>query len=90
MSADAKAKRSIARMKIPAVNLKAQVEPLRAELLAAFARIIDSQQFVLGAEVQALEEEVAQYSNAKLCDWLCLRIRCSVTRADGAGHQERR
>jgi dTDP-4-amino-4,6-dideoxygalactose transaminase len=52
-------------MKIPAVNLKAQVEPLRAELLAAFARIIDSQQFVLGAEVQALEEEVAQYANAK-------------------------
>jgi dTDP-4-amino-4,6-dideoxygalactose transaminase len=52
-------------MKIPAVNLKAQVEPLRAELLAAFARIIDSQQFVLGAEVQALEEEVAQYANAR-------------------------
>jgi dTDP-4-amino-4,6-dideoxygalactose transaminase len=34
-------------------------------LLAAFARIIDSQQFVLGAEVQALEEEVAQYASVK-------------------------
>lgn len=49
-------------MKIPAVNLKAQSEPLRVELLAAIERIIDSQQFVLGAEVKALEEEIAQYS----------------------------
>src|SRR3984893_17810339 len=52
-------------MKIPAVNLKAQFEPLRAELLTAIERIIDSQQFVLGSEVQALEEEVAVYSNVK-------------------------
>jgi len=50
-------------MKIPAVNLKAQIEPLRAELLASLERIIDSQQFVLGAEVKDLEEEVARYSN---------------------------
>lgn len=52
-------------MKIPAVNLKAQIEPLRPELLAAIERIIDSQQFVLGAEVKALEDEVASYSNVK-------------------------
>lgn len=49
-------------MKIPAVNLKAQIEPLRSELLAAIEHIIDSQQFVLGGEVKALEEEVASYS----------------------------
>lgn len=49
-------------MKVPAVNLQAQIEPLRAELLAAIERIIDSQQFVLGSEIKALEEEVAQYS----------------------------
>jgi dTDP-4-amino-4,6-dideoxygalactose transaminase len=49
-------------MKIPAVNLKAQFGPLRAELLAAIESIIDSQQFVLGAEVKALEEELARYS----------------------------
>jgi dTDP-4-amino-4,6-dideoxygalactose transaminase len=52
-------------MKIPAVNLKAQVEPLRAELLAAIEQIIDTQQFVLGAEVKALEDEVAAYSNVQ-------------------------
>ena len=49
-------------MKIPAVNLKAQIGPLRAELLTAIEGIIDSQQFVLGAEVKALEEELARYS----------------------------
>ena len=52
-------------MKIPLVNLKAQFAPLRAEMLAAIERIVDSQQFVLGPEVKALEDEVAQYSNAK-------------------------
>ena len=52
-------------MKIPAVNLKAQFEPLRSELLAAIERIIDTQQFVLGSEVQALEDEVAAYSQAQ-------------------------
>lgn len=49
-------------MKVPAVNLKAQYGPLRAELLAALEQMIDSQQFVLGAEVKALELEIAQYS----------------------------
>ena len=34
-------------------------------MLAAIARVIDSQQFVLGAEVKALEEEIAHYSNTK-------------------------
>ena len=52
-------------MNIPAVNLKAQFAPLRAELLAAIERVIDSQQFVLGSEVKALEAEVAAYSTVK-------------------------
>jgi dTDP-4-amino-4,6-dideoxygalactose transaminase len=52
-------------MKIPLINLKVQFEPLRAEMLAALERILDSQQFVLGPEVKALEEEVAEYSNCK-------------------------
>jgi dTDP-4-amino-4,6-dideoxygalactose transaminase len=40
-------------------------ESLRAELLEAVARVIDSTQFVLGSEVQALEEEIAAYSSTK-------------------------
>jgi len=36
---------------------------LRSELLAAVESVIDSQQFVLGSEVAALEREIADYSN---------------------------
>jgi dTDP-4-amino-4,6-dideoxygalactose transaminase len=52
-------------MNIPLVNLKAQFAPLRAQMLASLERILDSQQFVLGPEVKALEEEIANYSNVK-------------------------
>lgn len=50
-------------MKIPLVDLKGQFEPFREEMLGAIARVIDAQQFVLGAEVRALEEEIARYSS---------------------------
>src|SRR5687767_8000213 len=52
-------------MKVPLLDLRAQHEPLRDEMLAAIQRVIDSQQFILGAEVQALEEEIANYVSTK-------------------------
>lgn len=52
-------------MKVPAVNLKAQFEPLREEILAAIARVMESQQLVLGPDVKALEEEIAAYTTTK-------------------------
>lgn len=52
-------------MNIPLINLKDQFAPLRAEMLASLERIVDSQQFALGPEVKALEDEVARYSNVK-------------------------
>src|SRR5262249_23568989 len=52
-------------MNIPLVNLKAQFTPLRAEMLKSLERILDSQQFALGPEVKALEQEVAAYSQVK-------------------------
>ena len=36
------------------------VPPIRAELLAAIERVCDSQRFILGPEVEALEAELAQ------------------------------
>ncbi len=50
---------------IPFLDLKAQHRALRAELLEAAARVIDSCQFALGNEVAAFEEEFAAYSGAK-------------------------
>src|SRR5437879_8751413 len=44
---------------IPFIDLTRQHVALRAELLAATARVLDSSQFVLGAEGRALEQELA-------------------------------
>lgn len=52
-------------MKVPLLDLRPQHQALRAELLAAIERLLDSQQFVMGPEVRHLENEVAAYSQAK-------------------------
>src|SRR5213080_866510 len=40
----------------------AQYSAIREEVRAAIDRVADSQQFILGPEVEALEEEIAAYS----------------------------
>jgi len=52
-------------MKVPLLDLQAQYAPLQQEVRVALERVFESQQFVLGAEVQALEEEIAKYSQTK-------------------------
>src|SRR5229473_5147238 len=51
--------------KVPLLDLQAQYETIREEIRSAVDRVFDSQHFVLGAEVQALEEEIARYSQTK-------------------------
>src|ERR1700681_110483 len=51
--------------KVPLLDLQAQYETIRDEVRLAIDRVFDSQHFVLGAEVQALEEEIARYSQTK-------------------------
>jgi dTDP-4-amino-4,6-dideoxygalactose transaminase len=46
---------------VPLLDLQAQYQPIREELLAAVARVCDSQRFILGPEVDALEHELASY-----------------------------
>jgi dTDP-4-amino-4,6-dideoxygalactose transaminase len=46
--------------RIPLLDLQAQYRPLRHELLAAIARVCDSQRFIMGPEITALEEELAR------------------------------
>src|SRR5262249_10503293 len=52
-------------MKVPLLDLQAQYASIRDEVRGAVDRVFDSQLFVLGGEVQALEEEIARYSNTK-------------------------
>jgi dTDP-4-amino-4,6-dideoxygalactose transaminase len=51
--------------KVPLLDLQAQYETIREEVRRAVDGVFDSQHFVLGAEVQALEEEIARYSQTK-------------------------
>jgi dTDP-4-amino-4,6-dideoxygalactose transaminase len=44
---------------VPLLDLQAQYGPLRSDILAAIARVCDSQRFILGPEVEALERELA-------------------------------
>ncbi len=52
-------------MNIPILDLKAQYETIREEVDAKVLGVMASQNFVLGAEVKSLEEEIAAYSGVK-------------------------
>ncbi len=49
---------------VPLLDLRRQYDGLRAEVLAAIARVCDSQSFILGPEVEALEREIAALTGA--------------------------
>jgi dTDP-4-amino-4,6-dideoxygalactose transaminase len=51
-------------IKVPLLDLHAQYEGLRDAMRAAVDAVMESQQFILGPEVKALEDEVALYSQA--------------------------
>jgi dTDP-4-amino-4,6-dideoxygalactose transaminase len=46
---------------IPLLDLKVQYASIRDEIRVAIDRVLDTQQFILGAEVEALENELANY-----------------------------
>lgn len=52
-------------MQIPFLDVGAAYKELKPEIDAAIARVLDSGCFILGPEVEAFEEEWAQYSDAK-------------------------
>src|SRR5882762_8267745 len=49
---------------VPLLDLRRQYEGIREEVLAAIARVCDSQVFILGPEVEALEREIAALTGA--------------------------
>ncbi|HVD91256.1 MAG TPA: DegT/DnrJ/EryC1/StrS family aminotransferase [Vicinamibacterales bacterium] len=48
-------------MSVPLLDLQGQFRPLRDELLAAIARVCDSQRFIGGPEVEGFEREAAAH-----------------------------
>lgn len=49
---------------VPLLDLKAQYATIKADIDKAVMGVVESQYFILGPEVQALEEEIAAYCNA--------------------------
>ena len=52
-------------MKFPLLDLKAQYKSIEMELKERVSEVLDSQMFILGAEVRALEEELSIYVGAE-------------------------
>jgi dTDP-4-amino-4,6-dideoxygalactose transaminase len=49
----------------PFLDLKAQYRSIKAEIDAAIERVMESQQFILGPEVESLEREIATYTQTQ-------------------------
>lgn len=49
---------------IPLLDLKAQHDPIRVQIIQAIERVIESQAFINGPDVQRLEQRIAAYSGA--------------------------
>lgn len=51
-------------MHVPLLDLKPQYQTIKDEIAAVVAEIFESQHFILGPHVTALEQEIARYCNA--------------------------
>ena len=52
-------------MKVPLLDLKAQYSTIRSEIGEAIERVVESQHFILGPEVEGLEREIAAFCKAR-------------------------
>jgi dTDP-4-amino-4,6-dideoxygalactose transaminase len=50
---------------VPLLDLKAQYTTIRTEIQEAIERVVESQHFILGPEVAALEREIAEFCGAR-------------------------
>ncbi len=50
-------------MKVPLLDIQAQLAPMRDEIIEAAITVIDSTRYIMGPEVVELEEKVAAYSD---------------------------
>jgi dTDP-4-amino-4,6-dideoxygalactose transaminase len=52
-------------MNVPLLDLRAQFQTIRGEVMAAVERVFESQHFILGPEVEAFERDAAEYCHAR-------------------------
>jgi dTDP-4-amino-4,6-dideoxygalactose transaminase len=54
-------------MKVPFLDLKAPHQELKAELVAAFTRVLDSGWYIVGKELESFETKFAEYCGVEHC-----------------------
>jgi len=64
-------------MNVPLFDLQPQFAAIRTPLRESLERILDSQQFVLGPEGQALEEEIARYCQTRFAVACAVALICA-------------
>jgi len=52
-------------LNIPLLDLKAQYEAIKEEIIAATLEVYESQRFILGPKVEELERKIAAYTQVK-------------------------
>src|SRR4030095_3276803 len=52
-------------MNVPLLDLTAQYSTIRSEIREAIERVVESQHFILGPEVEGLEREIAAFCKAR-------------------------
>lgn len=52
-------------MNVPLLDLRAQFQTIRGEVMAAVERVFESQHFILGPEVEVFERDAAEYCRIK-------------------------
>ncbi|MCK4727366.1 MAG: DegT/DnrJ/EryC1/StrS family aminotransferase [Desulfobacterales bacterium] len=52
-------------MKVPLLDLKAQYQTIKDEVLVATRKLYETQRFILRPEVEKLEERIAQYCHTE-------------------------
>lgn len=52
-------------MRVPPLDIKPQLETMRAEVIEAVTEVIDSTRYIMGPKVTKLEEEIAEYVGTK-------------------------
>ncbi|MBD97531.1 transcriptional regulator [bacterium] len=54
-------KKVLTKQRIPLLDLQAQYEPIKNEVMAAIQSVFDSKQFIMGSTITGLEADIAQY-----------------------------
>ena len=48
---------------VPLLDLNRQYEPIKEDVMAAMQEVFDSKRFILGPNIDALEQHIARYCN---------------------------